>query len=674
MSILTKLLIGFLSLLLVAGGFGAYGYYAITNLGGIAIDTYDKPLMAINFARAAATDFARIEHELLVVTGTADALEMSLLEPSAGGAETVEPTDLGALRSGPSERQRLLQQAVRPAWQPAQGNRGSSLSERQRLLEKALQPAWTPAGSAAEMMGQSERQRLLAVATLDTATPLDLGESDSTGSDIVLDEEKIAHLERIGERAEEVYDDLEVASERALTEESRGLAETLMGQIEEWSSLNEEFLAGETTLQPDGTELLSTLHHGIDELVELNAAEGFEFRLNAEQQVERSWQILLGLVAFAAVLAIANISFLIYQIARPLRRVIRALNALTKGDTSVVVEVRSKDEIGDIANAIRVFRQNLDEIRKMEVQQVEIRDEAENRRRQSLEKVANDFEKQVKGVVETVSATAKDIQVSANSMSEQARQTSDQSGSVSKTSEQAASNVNNIAAATEQMSAAVETIGQRVAHSNEITKSAVDQVQVTNETIQGLSNAAQRIGDVVSMISKIAEQTNLLALNATIEAARAGESGKGFSVVASEVKSLANQTAKATEEISQQIGEMQTATNEAVSAIDGIGQTIEEIHQATEAIIESANDQRQATDDITANIGHAADGTRAVSQQIAEVSGVAGETGSAAGQVLDRVNLLSDESETLRSSVDRFLSEVRTLSNANDEKRTGTNG
>jgi len=175
-----------------------------------------------------------------------------------------------------------------------------------------------------------------------------------------------------------------------------------------------------------------------------------------------------------------------------------------------------------------------------------------------------------------------------------------------------------------------------------------------------LAEAANKIGEVVELITDIADQTNLLALNATIEAARAGDAGKGFAVVASEVKNLANQTAKATDEIGTQIGGIQTATKEAVAAIEQITKTISEIDEVASGIASAVEQQGAATQEIARNVEQAAAGTQEVSSNIGGVSQAAGETGTAATQIHGAADGLSQQSERLRAEVDRFLANVRT--------------
>jgi len=205
----------------------------------------------------------------------------------------------------------------------------------------------------------------------------------------------------------------------------------------------------------------------------------------------------------------------------------------------------------------------------------------------------------------------------------------------------------------------VNEISRQVQESAKISGEAVKQARDTDARINALSQAAGRIGDVVKLITAIAEQTNLLALNATIEAARAGEAGRGFAVVASEVKQLASQTAKATDEISTQIAGMQTATQESVAAIKEIGGTIARISEIASTIAAAVEEQGAATQEIARNVGEAAKGTAQVASNITDVNRGAGETGSASSQVLSSAQSLSSESNHLKAEVDKFLSTVR---------------
>jgi methyl-accepting chemotaxis protein len=216
-----------------------------------------------------------------------------------------------------------------------------------------------------------------------------------------------------------------------------------------------------------------------------------------------------------------------------------------------------------------------------------------------------------------------------------------------------------VAASAEELSSSISEITRQVAQSAKITEKAVADARRTDTTVRALAEGAQRIGQVVELISSIAGQTNLLALNATIEAARAGDAGKGFAVVASEVKSLAGQTAKATEEIGAQITRLQNETKDAVEAIKGITTVIEEVSSIATAIASAVEEQGAATAEIARNVQQTAGSAQMVTTNIAGVSEGAASTGAAADQVLSAAGELSRQAESLSAEVSGFVADVR---------------
>ncbi|MDH3910307.1 MAG: methyl-accepting chemotaxis protein [Rhodospirillales bacterium] len=395
--------------------------------------------------------------------------------------------------------------------------------------------------------------------------------------------------------------------------------------------------------------------------------------------------------------------FLIRQISVPLTGMTSVMRRLADGDFEIVVPSRQRrDEIGDMAAAVQVFKENaiergrlraerheveqraaeaavqreeerreaaedkakreterLEAERKAEQERREVEARAEQDKRQAVRRLADGFEASVMGVVDTVGTASSQLQSTAQSMTAVAEETARQATTVAAASEEASTNVETVAAAADELSNTVAEIGRQVAQSADITGRAVTEADQTNTSVQGLSEAAQKIGEVVGLISDIAEQTNLLALNATIEAARAGEAGKGFAVVASEVKSLATQTAKATEEIGQQIAGMQGVTGDVVKAIEGIGKTIGEVNEIATGIASAVEEQGAATQEIARNVQQAAAGTQEVNTNISGVTQGAAETGESASQVLDAAGQLSKQSQALRREVEKFLAEVR---------------
>ncbi|WP_281262252.1 methyl-accepting chemotaxis protein [Acuticoccus kandeliae] len=272
---------------------------------------------------------------------------------------------------------------------------------------------------------------------------------------------------------------------------------------------------------------------------------------------------------------------------------------------------------------------------------------------------ADAFEGRVGTVVHTVASAASQMNTSARSMSQNAHATSHSAEAVAASTELTAGNVETIASAAEELSTSIAEISRQVAHSTEIAQNAVAQSDATDATVKTLADGAARIGEVVGLISEIAAQTNLLALNATIEAARAGEAGKGFSVVAGEVKNLANQTAAATEDIAKQIANMQEATNEAVAAIRIIGEIIREMNGISSTIATSVGEQTQVTAEIAKRVAEAASGTLEIRSRITGVSRDASETGNAASELLTAAGALTTQAETLDREVEIFLDKAR---------------
>ena len=368
----------------------------------------------------------------------------------------------------------------------------------------------------------------------------------------------------------------------------------------------------------------------------------------------------LSVVGITAVVCMA-LWLIIFGVVQPLSRITGAIHRAADGDLDVPVPGLGRgDEIGQLAGALETFKRNAQERREMAADQQRRQQEAADEKRRSMNQLADGFESSVRSVVEALSQAVNQLQADAQGLAATADQTNRQAVAVAAAAEQATSNVQTVAAATEELSSSVNEISRQVSESSRIANVAVDEANKTNVTVAGLSDAAQKIGEVVGLINNIASQTNLLALNATIEAARAGEAGKGFAVLSSEVKNLANQTAKATEDIQGQVGQMQSVTGTAVDAIKGITGTIQRMSEITTTIASAVEEQGAATREIARNVQQASTGTREVSSNIGGVTQAAGETGHMAGSVLGATKELSRQTDRLRQEVDAFVRRVRT--------------
>jgi methyl-accepting chemotaxis protein len=343
----------------------------------------------------------------------------------------------------------------------------------------------------------------------------------------------------------------------------------------------------------------------------------------------------------------------------PLRAMTGAMTKLADRQWQTEVPGTARmDEIGDMAKALLVFRDNGLEADRLTAA-TGAEQLAREQRRQRLEAAITEFESRAGMVMSTVVSASSELQAAAESLAGSAEETLQQSNSVAQSAEAATGNVQSVAAAGEELSASISEILRQARQSSEIATDAVHAAGTTDEKIQQLSQAADKIGSVIELIQGIASQTNLLALNATIEAARAGEAGRGFAVVANEVKDLAGQTTRATNEIAATIAGIQDVTNGTIEAMRGIGRKIEKIHAIAQEIAGSVEEQGRATSEIAQSVQLAAIGTTQVSGNIVHVNEAATNTGAASAQVMSAARDLAEQAETLRSEMDKFLISAR---------------
>jgi len=371
--------------------------------------------------------------------------------------------------------------------------------------------------------------------------------------------------------------------------------------------------------------------------------------------------LLLQLFLLVAALALSCGAMLMVgrRVIKPLHDIRDAMLKVAGGDLAVETGYGARqDEIGALAGALETFKQQAEDKQRIEAQERE-RNAGAAARQRAIENYVGEFESLVRSSLQQLGEASGAMRATSSGLTAVSRKTNERVEVAQKASSEASLSVESVASASEELSASINDISQQAAHAAGIASRAVNEARQTDGTVQGLAKSAGRIGEVVGLINSIAAQTNLLALNATIEAARAGEAGRGFAVVASEVKSLASQTAKATDEISEQISDIQKVANEAIDAIKRIGSIIGEVNEVATAIAAAVQEQGAATQEITRSTQFAAQGTKNVSENMSGVKTDADASASAAENVKHASETLETQSQHLGRQVTEFLAKIR---------------
>jgi methyl-accepting chemotaxis protein len=389
----------------------------------------------------------------------------------------------------------------------------------------------------------------------------------------------------------------------------------------------------------------------------LDVAQGYALTQHSDAQ--RALALQLVMLAAALALTIGTMTAVTRRIIRPLHTMRDAMLKVAAGNLSVDTGyARRSDEIGALAGALETFKQQAMDKLKIEDQERE-RNVGAAARQRAIEGYVGEFESLVRQTLDQLHDASGQMRTTSADLSAVSSQTNSRVKVAEKASGEASVSVESVASASHELSASIDDISRQASHAAGIAGRAVNRARETDDTVQGLAKTAAGIGEVVGLINSIAAQTNLLALNATIEAARAGEAGRGFAVVASEVKSLASQTAKATDDISEQITDIQKVASEAIEAIKGISGIIGEVNEVATAIAAAVEEQGAATQEISRNTQHAAQGTRNVSENITGVKADADAAALAAENVKHASETLETQSLQLSSQVTEFLRKIR---------------
>jgi aerotaxis receptor len=402
--------------------------------------------------------------------------------------------------------------------------------------------------------------------------------------------------------------------------------------------------------------LYNANHAVLTDLIAYQSGDAGNTYAKAEQHLSSRGMMVIGALVAAVILGLILAVWISAGIRTPLKAMERHFDAIASGNQAHEIPVADMQEFGQLHCLLRALKAKLG---YSAMEKAELDRQAETNRKAELNRVAKSLEDRVKGVVDLIDVSSGSLLGNAQTLSANAQQTMEQAGNVTAMTGQVTANVQSVSAATQELSSSVTEISRQVAHAATISGDAVRQAGETDRMVRSLADAAQKIGEVVKLINDIAAQTNLLALNATIEAARAGEAGKGFAVVAGEVKHLASQTAKATEEIGQQVNAIQGETRSAVEAIRSISGTIENISELSSAIAAAVEEQGAATAEIARSVEQAAHGTASAAENVEVVAGAAEETKLMSDQVFDAATGLKGASDQLAQEVAGFIREIR---------------
>ncbi len=410
-----------------------------------------------------------------------------------------------------------------------------------------------------------------------------------------------------------------------------------------------------TMFMTDADQKYSVMEQDMGALFEA-AAKLSNAKGQAARDVLRRGIVVIPLGAGLAVLmSIASSTLLGRLISRPIMAMTDVMRRLAGGDlTTEIPAVNRKDEVGKMAQAMVVFRRHAQEASALQTaaDQAHARKE---RHQAAMDRHTQEFGTSAAGVMASLARSAEVMRSTAADMTEAAHRTREHASSAAAGATTSANNLASVAASAEQMSASISEISQQVARATHAVGEAVERAAVTDAKVGGMAVAADRVGDVVRLITDIAGRTNLLALNATIEAARAGDAGKGFAVVAGEVKALAMQTAKATGEIATQITAIRSATSgEAVAAVRDVSAAISEVSQVAAAIAAAVEEQASATREIASSVQTVTASTHDATTAMQEVSAISERTDAASDKVLTGADEVSRNADTLRGGGDAF--------------------
>ncbi len=379
-------------------------------------------------------------------------------------------------------------------------------------------------------------------------------------------------------------------------------------------------------------------------------------------------RVILTATLIALVIMLISI-ITAFSITRPLGKAVATTRKLAEGNVDLdIPNTHRRDEIGALGRALIIFRDGAKQRVALEKETALHKKQSEAEQRRLMLEMADKFDQSVSQIIKTVAKAANGFGLQTEQLAVRAHENSERVQSISEAMAVSSKNVQTVAGASEEMSTSISEIAGQIDESNQCSRTAVAEVQKATHVIASLSQSSKAIGQIVGLIKDIAEQTNLLALNATIEAARAGEAGRGFAVVASEVKDLASQTGKATEEIADQINTIQNTISEAVVAIDHVDNTIDQLSRISSTIASAVEQQGAASQEISSSISTAAENSHEVTENAEALNELSHQNDEAAEFMSRSASDLETQVSNLSEQVDAFLESIR-VQNLSGEKQ-----